>query len=93
MRSRRAPLKGGSLVRARVEPHPRGHMVSVKFNDDEKAVLDRVVSAWTDEKGVEVTASALIRALIKREAKALGLDDAPKPPAKSAPKPSPNKHR
>jgi len=82
------------MVRGRPKSeNPRGHMVSVKFNEDEKAVLERVVAAWTDEKGVEVTASALIRALIKREAKALGLDDAPKPPAKPAPKPSPKKHR
>jgi hypothetical protein len=83
-------LKGAEHL---LRSEPRQPLLGSATQVDEKAVLDRVVSAWTDEKGVEVTASALIRALIKREAKALGLDDAPKPPAKSAPKPSPNKHR
>jgi hypothetical protein len=52
-------------------------MVSVKFNDEEKEMLDELVSVWTEEAadmGTLVTASSLIRALVRREARDRGID-------------------
>lgn len=65
--------------------NPRGHMISVKLNEEEKEMLDRVVASWAkeaEELGSEVSASSVIRTLVRREARARGLERTAKKGAK-----------
>jgi hypothetical protein len=79
----------GLMVRPKSED-PKRSIVQVKLTASERADLDRLVAAWRVEGadfGAEVNVSTVIRALIKRDLRARGLD---KPAVPAA---SPNSKR
>jgi hypothetical protein len=69
---------------------PKRIIVQVKVTEREREDLDRLVEAWRVEAvdfGAEVNVSTVIRALIKRDLRARGLDK----PAEPAPPTSASK--